>query len=81
MRTTLNLEDDVLLAAQHVARRQRISLGRAVTELIRSGIAAGATAPSPLLSAPMIGRFALLPRRGAVVTVQQVRELMDREGI
>lgn len=81
MRTTINIADDALLAAQHVAHRNRISLGQAVSELVRRGVAAEASTPSPLQAAPPIGRFALLPRRDTLVTVQHVRDLMEREGI
>ncbi len=80
MRTTLNLAEDALIAAQTLARRQQISLGDAVSELVRRG----ATLPAgALLSAPQAlrGRFALLPRRDEVVTSDHIRALMDREGV
>lgn len=78
MRTTLNLADDALLAAQSHARRQKISLGEAVSRLIRES-----TAPqlSTKASAPLRGRYALAPQRDEVITVEHVRELMEREGI
>lgn len=78
MRTTLNIEEDALLAAQALARRQRVSLGEAVSRLIR---AATQTAPQPMPSAPLRGRYALAPMRDEIVTVTHVRELMEREGI
>ena len=37
MRTTLTLEDDALQIARAVARRRRLTLGRAVSELVRRG--------------------------------------------
>lgn len=43
MRTTLDLEDAVLSAARAKARAEGISLGRAVSELARRGIAAPST--------------------------------------
>lgn len=78
MRTTLNLEEDALLAAQALARRQRISLGQAVSRLIR---AATQSAPLPPPAAPLRGRYALAPARDEVITTEHVRELMEREGI
>jgi hypothetical protein len=80
MRTTLNLADDALIAAQTLARRQQISLGEAVSELIRRGAntAAGALTTA---AAPLRGRFALLPRRDEVITAEHVRSLMEREGV
>ena len=38
MRTTLDIEDDVLEVAKSLARHQRLSLGKAVSHLIRMGI-------------------------------------------
>lgn len=79
MRTTLNLAEDALLVAKHVAAREQLSLGDAVSDLIRAGARArNAAAVTPQ---PLRGRFALLPARDEVITVEHVRELMDREGI
>lgn len=81
MRTTLNLAEDALIAARNVAMRERLSLGDAVSELIRRGIAAGG-AVSPAREQPKLrGRFALLPVRDEIVTPQHVRDLMEREDI
>ncbi len=38
MRTTLDLDDDVLLAAKERARRQRRSVGAVVSELVRQSL-------------------------------------------
>lgn len=43
MRTTLNLDDDLLAAAQSLARHQQISLGAAVGKLMRRGLQAPVT--------------------------------------
>ena len=81
MRTTINLAEDALIAARNIAQRERLPLGDVVSELIRRGSTAGTRglkqAPQPALR----GRFALLALRDEVVTPQQVRELMEREGI
>lgn len=79
MRTTLNLAQDALLVAKHVAAREQLSLGDAVSELIRAGARARTGAAGSEL--PLRGRFALLPARDEVITVEHIRELMDREGI
>lgn len=77
MRTTLNLSDDAMLTAQSYARRLHISLGEAVSRLIRS-----ATAPqNGELATPLRGKYALAPQRDEVITTLHVRELMEREGI
>jgi len=79
MRTTINIDEDAVLAARHMAQRERISLGDAVSELIRRGTRQPDAALAE--SARLRGRFALLPVRDEVITPQHVRELMEREGI
>jgi hypothetical protein len=81
MRTTVNLSDDALIAAQTHARRRNISLGEAVSELVRRGAAAPAPAVAGAGAMPLRGRFALLPRRDEIVTADHVRALMEREGV
>jgi hypothetical protein len=39
MRTTVDLDDDVLVAARAIARGKRISLGKALSDLARRGLA------------------------------------------
>ena len=81
MRTTLNLAEDALIAAQTLARRQQISLGDAVSELVRRGASAPTSPVSAVTTTPLRGRFALLPRRDEVITAEHVRSLMEREGV
>ena len=38
MRTTLNIDSDVVHAAKSIARARSVSLGQVVTELIRKGL-------------------------------------------
>lgn len=38
MRTTINIDDDVLEAARALARDRRVSLGEVLSELIRKGM-------------------------------------------
>jgi hypothetical protein len=81
MRTTLNLDEDAALAARNLAQRERLSLGEAVSELVRRGAASGSTGRAARGAPALRGRFALLPVRDEVITPQRVRELMEREGI
>ena len=81
MRTTINLADDALIAARNIAQRERLSLGDAISELIRRGSTAGTRGMAQKLQPALRGRFALLALRDEVVTPQHVRELMEREGI
>jgi hypothetical protein len=78
MRTTINLTDDAMLTAQSYARRMRISLGEAVSRLIRES---AAQPTGSITLGPLRGRFALAAQRDEVITPEHVRELMQREGI
>ena len=78
MRTTLNLAEDALLVEQNHARRQRVSLGEAVSRLIRSSTVAVA---APISLAPLRGRYALAPQRDEIITPDHVRDLMSHEDV
>lgn len=74
MRTTLNLAEDALLLAKRVAAREHLSLGEAVSRLVRVGAAAGTLTKAATV--PLRGRFALLPQRDEIITPEHVHELM-----
>jgi hypothetical protein len=77
MRTTLDIADDVLLAAKELARRERKSAGQVISELARRallGPEAAATAASAAEGPEEFFGFRPLPSRGVVVT----NELIDR---
>lgn len=78
MRTTLNLDDDALLVAKRYASREKLSLGEAVSRLVRQGALRQAVAvPRQKLR----GRFALLPVRDEIIEAAHVRELIERSGL
>ena len=81
MRTTINLAADALIAARNIAQREKLSLGDAVSELIRRGTAAAGPGLQQQPMAALRGRYALLPARDEVLTPQRVREMMEREGV
>jgi hypothetical protein len=79
MRTTLTLDDDIAAYARAHARRERISLGEAISRLARDGIKARSQ-PQTTLAQPK-SRYAILPARSEVITTEHVRALMDQEGL
>ena len=79
MRTTLDIEDDVLQAAKELAEREGSTAGRVISALARRGLMAPGRKTKPSLSTR--GGIPLLPSRGEVVTLDHVRELMEQEGI
>ena len=72
MRTTLTVDDDALEAARHLARRRRLSLGKAVSELVRRG------ARQPLVTAERNGLAVVqLPSDTPTVTTAEVDEQLE----
>ena len=72
MRTTLALSDDALELARDVARRKRVSLGRAVSELVRRG----AQVPVPTTQRQGF-TVVRLPEGSPRVTVAAVEDLLE----
>ncbi len=72
MRTTINLEDDVLRKVRRYAGTRRLPLGRAVSELLRRGFAA--ERPTRVVNGL---RVPDLPPGSPRVTTRQVRELLE----
>ncbi|MDH4482223.1 MAG: CopG family transcriptional regulator [Rhodoferax sp.] len=88
MRTTLDIEDDVLLAAKELARRDKTTLGQTISALARRAFQAGAAAPTeaPATALQVSERLASygiqpLPARGGVVSNALIDRLRDAEGI
>lgn len=80
MRTTLDIEDDVLAAAKELAHRQGISAGQVVSRLLRS--AHTGEAPAQRSSAAVVAGFrpfAALNQR--LVNNEQIDKLRDLEGL
>ena len=78
MRTTLTIDDDVLLAAKERAAREKRTVGEVLSELARAALTGDVPAPR----APGSSRhgFHPLPRRGRAVSNSLVDELRDEEG-
>jgi hypothetical protein len=75
MRTTLEIDDDVLLAAKELAAAQGSTAGKILSELARKGLSA-ARKPAALRN----GIPLLPPRKGArPVTSSTVAALLDDE--
>jgi hypothetical protein len=79
MRTTLDIEDDVLQAAKELAQREGATAGRVISILARRGLASPHTKPKK--SSGTRGGVPLLASRGEVVTLERIQNLMDQEGV
>jgi hypothetical protein len=72
MRTTLTLSDDALDLARKLAQRKRVSLGEAVSELVKRG----AELPVPTMERQGL-TVVRLPKGSARVTAAVVEELLE----
>ena len=83
MRTTLDIEDDVLYAAKEIARREKKSLGQVISELARSAFAQPRAPAKGLHVSEPLARYGIqpLPARGGIVTNELIDGLRDEEGV
>lgn len=83
MRTTLDIEDDVLAAARELARRQGTTAGQMVSRLLRAALSgAAATGQAPAGASPGVAGFRPFQAPvGAVVTNEQIDQLRDEAGL
>jgi len=77
MRTTLDIDEDVLVALKNRARNERKSIGKAVSEIVRESLN-GSTIDSSNDFVYENGFMVLAPR-GEVITLEHVQKLLDEE--
>ena len=77
MRTTLDIDDDVLRAVKDLARRERKTSGQVISELARQALTGSAlgTAREPK---PLHG-FCPFPKRGGLVTNALIDRLREKD--
>lgn len=76
MRTTLNIDDDVLKAAKERARRERRTAGAVISDLARQALTASRTESEAREPGAHYG-FRPFPKRGGIVTNDLVDALRD----
>ena len=74
MRTTLNLDDDILGAAHELAKRQKRTASQVISDLVRQALHASSAATQAEES--FLG-FRPFPARGTVVTNEMVNQLRE----
>ncbi|MGA8480306.1 MAG: hypothetical protein WB696_20255 [Chthoniobacterales bacterium] len=77
MRTTLDIDYDVLQAAEELARRERKTAGRIVSELARRGLTESKDTTSKIISKEVFLGFGPFPRRGTIVTNEMIDRLRE----
>lgn len=75
MRTTLDIEEDVLFAAKDLARREKKTAGQVISELARKGLAGGETLTAQTPKA--VYGFRPFPRDGRIVSNELVNKLRE----
>jgi hypothetical protein len=83
MRTTLDIEDDVLAAAKEIAQRERRSAGDVVSRLLRQALTrapVAGTSDAPQ-AGPPAGGFRAFASRGVPVTNAEIDRLRDTDGV
>ena len=76
MRTTLDIEQDVLLAVKEMARRQRRTAGQVMSELARRALTQAPAGTGTHEPKAFYG-FRPLPKRGGVVSNELVNRLRE----
>lgn len=76
MRTTLNVDDDVLLAVQERARREKRSAGQVLSELARQSLTTQYPAGT---DTPSRHGFKPLPHRGVSISDALIDQLREEE--
>lgn len=79
VRTTLNIDDDVLIAIKEIAARSLTSAGAVASSLIRQGLTAHAADAAVGGSDGQFG-FHPFPSRGEIVTNELINRLREETG-
>lgn len=81
MRTTIDIEDDVLEAAKEIARREHISAGRVISRLLRTALTQP-TNHATDTDTKTVGGFRPFNAPDArIVSNDKVNQLRDEEGV
>ena len=78
MRTTLDIAEDVLMAAKALGRHEHKSAGQVLSELARKGLAVSSGTANLNSEEEFLG-FKPLPARGVIVTSELIERLREDE--
>ncbi len=77
MRTTLDIDTDVLIAVKEKARKEKRSAGRVISNIVRNSLNGTSTASGPDFI--LKSGIPVLASRGEVITYEHVQRLLDEE--
>ena len=78
MRTTLDIDDDLLIAVRRLADAEQASVGEVLSRLARRGLALHSEASKELRHRNGVP---VLPSRDVVITNELIDKMRDEEGI
>lgn len=81
MRTTLDIDDDVLAAVKELARRGRRTAGEVLSTLARQALTGATARAEGVQEPPPFYGFAPFPAEGRVVTNELIDDLREQEGL
>lgn len=85
MRTTLDIDEDILMAAKTLARQRNLSAGQVVSQLLRKALTgefSSSKPPGELVSdGQTITGFRPFPAGKAIVTNDVVNNLRETDGV
>lgn len=81
MRTTLDIENDVLAAVKDLARREGRTAGEVLSMLARRALTGAGPAGDPARDLPELHGFRPFPAGHTLVTNDVIDALRDRDGI
>jgi hypothetical protein len=74
MRTTIDIDDDIIAAAKEIASGQKTTAGKVISNLVRKALTEASDD-----QARWKNGFLVLPKRGGVVTPELVARLTEDE--
>jgi hypothetical protein len=81
MRTTLDIDDFVLLAAKEIARRKNTTAGAVISDLARQALTEMSPEPSSIAGSLAFYGFQPIPIQGRLVSNEAVDNLREDEGV
>ena len=79
MRTNVNIADDARQFAAQYAYARGLTLGDAITELIRKGCQSASGAPEPVKFGRSASGFPTFPPSGRIITTEMVLKAQEEE--
>jgi len=76
MRTTLDIEDDILLAAKERAKQEGRTAGEVLSDLARKGLTGESSKNLSIRNGVPV-----FPATGEIVTMEKIQQIKDLEGL